>query len=122
MKIAIPVDENRIDSTVCKSYSHAPYFLLYDLKTKEYQFLWNQFDETIKRADITATQILADQQVHVLVTKHCARHTASLVNSADIRVYRAKYDTVQENIDAFERNDLEIMTELRPDLYHSAEQ
>ena len=62
------------------------------------------------------------RQVHVLVTKHCDRHTASLVNSADIRVYRAKYDTVQENIDAFEKNELEIMTELRPDLYHSAEQ
>lgn len=122
MKIAIPVDQNRMDSTVCSSYSHAPYFLLYDLKTREYQFLLNQFDETIKRADITATQILADQQIHVLVTKHCARHTASLVNSADIRVYRAKYETIQENIDAFERDELEIMTELRPDLYHSAEQ
>ncbi|MCI7813928.1 MAG: NifB/NifX family molybdenum-iron cluster-binding protein [Lachnospiraceae bacterium] len=122
MKIAIPVDHNCIDSTVCSSYSHAPYFMLYDFKTNEYQFLLNRFDETVKRADITATQILADQQVHILVTKHCARHTASLVNDADIRVYRAKYDTIQENIDAFERNELEIMTELRPDLYQNSEQ
>lgn len=122
MKIAIPVDNNHIDSTVCSSYSHAPYFMLYDLKTSTYQFLLNQFDEAVKRADITATQILADQQVHVLITKHCARHTASLVNNADIRVYRAKFDTILANIEAFEKDDLEIMTELRPDLYQSAEQ
>ena len=122
MKIAIPVNSNCMDSTVCSSYSHAPYFFLYDLKTNMHQFLLNQFDETVKRADITATQILADQQVHGRITKHCARHTASLVNDADIRVYRAKYDTISENIEAFEKDELEIMTELRPDLYQSAEQ
>ena len=90
MKIAIPVDKNCMDSTVCSSYSHAPYFFLYDLKTNMHQFL--------------------------------LRHTAYLVNDADIRVYRAQYDTLSENIEAFEKDQLEIMTELRPDLYQSAEQ
>jgi predicted Fe-Mo cluster-binding NifX family protein len=35
MKIAIPVDEQNLDSGVCPSFGRAPYFLFYNTDTKE---------------------------------------------------------------------------------------
>ena len=41
MKIAIPVDEKSLDSNVCVSFGRTPYFLIYDVDTKESVFLDN---------------------------------------------------------------------------------
>jgi len=35
MKIAIPVDEKTLESNVCVSFGRTPYFLIYDVETKE---------------------------------------------------------------------------------------
>ena len=41
MKIAIPVNNNSMESGVCESFGRAEYFLIYDTKTKENAFLDN---------------------------------------------------------------------------------
>jgi predicted Fe-Mo cluster-binding NifX family protein len=33
MKIAIPVDNNSLDTSICISFGRAPHFLIYDTKT-----------------------------------------------------------------------------------------
>ena len=44
MKIAIPVDEKTLESNVCVSFGRTPYFLIYDVETKESIFI-----ETVRR-------------------------------------------------------------------------
>lgn len=41
MKIAIPVDEKTLESNVCVSFGRTPYFLIYDVETKESIFIDN---------------------------------------------------------------------------------
>ena len=39
MKIEIPVDEKTLESNVCVSFGRTPYFLIYDVETKESIFI-----------------------------------------------------------------------------------
>ena len=41
MKIAIPADEKKIDSTVCQSFGRTPYFLIYDTDKESADFIDN---------------------------------------------------------------------------------
>jgi hypothetical protein len=41
MRIAIPVDEKSIKTSVCQSFGRAPYFLIYDTDSKESKFIDN---------------------------------------------------------------------------------
>ena len=41
MKIAIPVDDASMDTTICVSFGRAPYFLIYDTESKNAKFISN---------------------------------------------------------------------------------
>jgi predicted Fe-Mo cluster-binding NifX family protein len=49
MRIAIPVDEKSIKTSVCQSFGRAPYFLIYDTDSKESKFIDNNAS-TARRA------------------------------------------------------------------------
>jgi predicted Fe-Mo cluster-binding NifX family protein len=60
MKIAIPVDEQAMDSGVCPSFGRAPYFLFYNSTTKETYYLDNAAVASQGGAGIRAAQVIAD--------------------------------------------------------------
>ena len=57
MKIAIPVDEQNLDSGVCPSFGRAPYFLFYNTDTKESYYLDNSAVASQGGAGIRAAQV-----------------------------------------------------------------
>ena len=61
MKIAIPVDEKSLDSNVCVSFGRTPYFLIYDVDTKESVFLDNSAAASTGGAGIKAAQTIIKQ-------------------------------------------------------------
>ena len=68
MKIAIPVDEKSLDSNVCVSFGRTPYFLIYDVDTKESVFLDNSAAASTGGAGIKAAQTIVDNNANVLLT------------------------------------------------------
>ena len=68
MNIAIPVDEKTLESNVCVSFGRTPYFLIYDVETKESIFIDNSAAASTGGAGIKAAQIIVDNKASALLT------------------------------------------------------
>ncbi len=113
MKIALPVDENKIESTVCVSFGRAPFFMVYDTQTKQHEFIDNSLAAASQGgAGIKAAQLVADQQVEVLITPRCGENAAEVFSAAGIKLYKSVSTSIQETVAAFENNQLAPLTEL----------
>ncbi|MGI6121096.1 MAG: NifB/NifX family molybdenum-iron cluster-binding protein [Saccharofermentanales bacterium] len=109
MKIAIPVDNNLMESNVCASFGRAPFFLVYDTETKEAAFVENTAASGTGGAGIRAAQIVADQEVDALLTPRCGQNAADVFRSADIKLYRTNTDSLKDNIEAFVKGELPLL-------------
>ena len=62
MKIAMPVDEKTMESSVCLSFGRTPYFLIYDTETNKSIFLDNSAATSQGGAGIKAAQTVVDSE------------------------------------------------------------
>ncbi|MEF9852998.1 MAG: NifB/NifX family molybdenum-iron cluster-binding protein [Hydrogenoanaerobacterium sp.] len=111
MKIAIPVDENSLESAVCVSFGRAPYFMLYDTESKEAIFHKNAAAEAEGGAGLKAAQFIVDSKADVLLTVRCGQNAADVLNAADIKTYKTIKKGAEENIVDFEAEKLAVMTQ-----------
>lgn len=112
MKIAIPIDEKTLNSNVCVSFGRTPYFLIYDIETKESIFIDNSAAESRGGAGIKAAQIIVDNKAEALLTSRLGENAAGVLESAEIKIYKATSDSAQENIDAFVAGKLPLLDEI----------
>ena len=112
MKIAIPVDEKSLDSHVCVSFGRTPYFLIYDVDTKESVFLDNSAAASTGGAGIKAAQTIVDNKANVLLTPRCGENAAEVLKSADIEIFKTTSASVKDNIDAFIDGKLSLLDEI----------
>jgi predicted Fe-Mo cluster-binding NifX family protein len=112
MKIAIPVDEKSLDSNVCVSFGRTPYFLIYDVDTKESVFLDNSAAASTGGAGIKAAQTIVDNKANVLLTPRCGENAAEVLKSADIEIFKTTSASVKDNIDAFIDGKLTLLDEI----------
>ncbi len=101
MKIAIPVDEKKTETSVCPSFGRAPYFLIYDLESKESLFVDNAAAASTGGAGIKAAQTLIDHQIEALLTPRLGNNAADLFTAAEIKIYKTIAAPAMENIEAF---------------------
>lgn len=112
MKIAIPVDEKSMKTTVCMSFGRTPYFLIYETETKESAFLDNSAAASQGGAGIKAAQSLVDNDVKVLITPRCGENAADVIKAANIEMYKTINDSIKDNINAFNNNQLSLLAEI----------
>ena len=112
MKIAIPVDERNLEASVCVSFGRAPYFLIYDVKTKESIFIDNSAAASQGGAGIKAAQAVVDSQVGALITPRCGENAAEVFNAAKIKIYKMMNSSIKDNIAAFEEDTLSLLDEI----------
>lgn len=112
MKIAIPVDEKSLDSNVCVSFGRTPYFLIYDVDTKESVFLDNSAAASTGGAGIKAAQTIVDNKANVLLTPRCGENAAEVLKSADIEIFKTTSASVKDNINAFIDGKLSLLDEI----------
>ena len=111
MKIAIPMNEKREDAEVCVSFGRAPYFMFYDTESKEAVFSQNKAATAQGGAGIKAAQAIVDENSEVLLTVRCGENAAEVFKAAEIKVYKTTKVTAKENIEAFEKGELALMTQ-----------
>lgn len=87
MKIAIPVDEKSMETSVCLSFGRTPYFLIYDTETKKSSYLDNSAAASQGGAGIKAAQIIVDNKVSALLTPRCGENAANVIKAAEIKIY-----------------------------------
>lgn len=112
MKIVIPVDENNFNTTICMSFGRTPYFLIYDTEAKDGEFIDNAGAKSQGGAGIKAAQTVADSKADVLLTPRCGQNAADILLAADIKIYKTINDNLKENLDAFEKGELPLLTEI----------
>lgn len=109
MKIALPVDDKSMETSICMSFGRTPYFLIYDTETKESIFLDNSAAASQGGAGIKAAQTVADNQVRALLTPRCGENAAEVIKAADIKIYKTITDSIKDNIDAFNDGKLSML-------------
>ena len=112
MRIAIPVDDNSMETSVCISFGRTPYFLIFDTTSKESLFLDNSAAANQGGAGIKAAQTLVDNKIEALLTPRCGENAAKVIKAANIKIYKTINDSVIENIDAFNEAKLLLLEEI----------
>ncbi|QVK18208.1 NifB/NifX family molybdenum-iron cluster-binding protein [Mycoplasmatota bacterium] len=112
MKIAIPVDDKSILTSVCMSFGRTPYFLIYDTESKESVFLDNSAVASQGGAGIKAAQTIVDNKVSVLLTPRCGQNAAEVLKAANIEIYKTMNDCIKDNINAFIEGKLTMLKEI----------
>lgn len=118
MRIAIPVDENRIETSVCQSFGRAPYFLIYNTESQESLFLDNSAAASQGGAGIKAAQSVADHNIEALLTPRCGENAAEVISAANIEIYKTTDASVMDNINAFIDGKLSLLKEIHPGFHN----
>ena len=114
MRLAIPVDEQSMESSVCPSFGRTPYFLFYNTVTKESYFLDNSAVASQGGAGIRAAQVVADNGVNALLTPRCGENAEEVLRKSEVFIYKTIAGTAQQNIDAFIAEQLVLL-----DIFHA---
>ena len=114
MKLAIPVDEQNINTTVCMSYGRTPFFMIYDTDKKEALYLDNSAISAMGGAGIKASQSLVDTGAEAVLTQRLGENAAEVLGAAGISIYKTVHEKALDNVEAFEREELEILTDIHP--------
>ncbi len=112
MKIAIPVDDKAMDTNVCASFGRTPYFLIYNTESKESTFLDNAAASSQGGAGILAAQTIVDNKADALLTPRCGQNAADVINAANIEIYKTMSGSLKDNLDAFNKGDLKLLSEI----------
>ena len=112
MKIAIPADDNNINSTVCMSFGRTPFFLIYDTETETAEFLNNSAASSQGGAGIKAAQAIVDSKVSALLTPRCGQNAADVLIGANIVIYKTEALSLIENITALKEGRLAPLAEI----------
>lgn len=118
MRIALPVNENSLSSTVCQSFGRTPYFLIYDVDKNESVFMDNKAAAQQGGAGIKASQSLVDEKVDVIITPRCGENAADVIKAANIKLYRTINASIKENIEAFKNDKLELLFDIHPGFHN----
>lgn len=118
MKVAIPLDAQKLESSVCLSFGRAPYFAVYDTETQESEFVINSATASPGGAGIKAAQTVVDAGAEVLLTPRCGENAAEVLHKADVAIYKSTSGTAQENITAFLANELTLLRDFRSGAHH----
>lgn len=117
MKIAIPAETKSMTSNVYEYYGRAPYFLIYNTLTEESEFLDNSAVINQGAAGIRVSQVIADNGVKALIAPRCGENANNILKSAEGFVYKSIQGTLQDNINEFLLDNLNLLSEFHPGLH-----
>lgn len=118
MKIAIPVDNNKLESTISNSFGRAAYFLIYETENKNVLFLDNSAIASQGGAGIKAAQTIVDSGAKVLIAPQCGENAAKVIQAANIKIYKNENKTITDTINAFTEGKLPLLDDIHPG-YHN---
>ncbi|MDR3601308.1 MAG: NifB/NifX family molybdenum-iron cluster-binding protein [Desulfosporosinus sp.] len=112
MKIAMPVDDKSLETSISQSFGRAPYFLIYDTESKESLFLDNSAAASQGGAGVKAAQTIVDNKVAALLTPRCGENAAEVINKANIQMFKVINDSIKDNIEALKDGKLALLEEI----------
>lgn len=106
MKLAVAAQGQGLDSPVDMRFGRAPFFLVVDAETFDYEVITNPAVGAPGGAGIQTAQLLVRSGVQAVVTGNVGPNAMSALRAAGVEVYASRGGTVRENVRAFLRREL----------------
>jgi len=108
MKIAFPVKENKgLESVVDEHFGTAKHFMIVDTQTRSFEFMENQ--KISGEESKCKTSVLGkDSGVDAVITNCLGDGSRRSLTTANIKVFQAKKQTVLENLELLEKDELKL--------------
>lgn len=110
MKICITSQGNTMESPMDPRFGRSKYFLLYDTKTKESEFLRN--NPQGGGAGVSAGQLIISKGVRAVITGNLGPNASQVLDSGNIQVFKGIHKSLKENIELYINNKLSKITEI----------
>lgn len=108
MKIAFPIkNDNGLDSIVDEHFGVAKQFLILQTDTNEFTVRPNQKLGT-DGSSCKTSAIGKDENLDAVVTKCIGNGSQRNLNKSDIKVFQAQKNTVRENLDLLDKDELKL--------------
>lgn len=120
MKIAIPVDIQSGDASVCPSFGRAPYYAFYHTKTKKLDFMKNPAAASPGGAGIQATQWLINQEIEAIISPRIGENAQRVLKSANVTIYESMPGSIYENIEYLANGKLKALDTAHPGFKRSS--
>lgn len=101
MKIAVTSKGRGLDDAVDPRFGRCPFFVVADAETMECEVLENQNAAAGGGAGIQSAQLMADNDVQVVLTGNCGPNAYRTLDAAGIRVVVGASGTVREVVEQF---------------------
>jgi len=102
MKIGVIAEGDSLDSFVADDFGHAPFFLIVDPDTMDYQVVKNEYANS-EGAGMKVADAIVGLGVDAVITGGIGHHGLQILNKAGIHVAYDEDGTVEECVANFKR-------------------
>jgi predicted Fe-Mo cluster-binding NifX family protein len=118
MIVAVPAEEQSLDSAICVSFGRASYYCLYDAKTKQSRFIANSAADSVGGAGIQAAQNLVDEGISTLITIRLGENAAKVLDASRVSIVKALNASIADNINALLEGKLDPLDVFHAGFHH----
>ena len=102
MRIGVIAEGDSLESYVADDFGHAPFFLIVDMDTLDYQVVINEYAD-LMGAGMKVADAIVGLGVDAVITGGIGPHGLDILNKAGIHVAYDEEGTVEECIKDFKR-------------------
>lgn len=108
MKVAIALEENKYEAQVDRRVGRAPYFLIIDIETNNYEIIENEAKDEVTGAGLKVIKNLITLGIDVLIAGDVGPKAAVLIEEFGLPVYKlGELTSIDEVLKAFKEKKLE---------------
>lgn len=108
MKLAIALKENDYNSSVDERFGRAPFFIIIDSDTKEFEIIENEAKDEATGAGLKAVKNLLKYEIDTIIAGEIGPKAGELIYNLEIPTFKFKdLEKVDEIVNAFNENTLE---------------
>lgn len=108
MKLAIALKENDYNSSVDERFGRAPFFIIVDSDTKEFEIIENEAKDEATGAGLKAVKNLLKYEIDTIIAGEIGPKAGELIYDLEIPTFKFKdLEKVDEIVNAFNENTLE---------------
>lgn len=108
MKLAIALKENDYNSSVDERFGRAPFFIIVDSDTKEFEIIENEAKDEATGAGLKAVKNLLKYEIDIIIAGEIGPKAGELIYDLEIPTFKFKdLEKVDEIVNAFNENTLE---------------
>ena len=108
MKLAIALKENNYNSSVDERFGRAPFFIIIDSDTKEFEIIENEAKDEATGAGLKAVKNLLKYEIDIIIAGEIGPKAGELIYDLEIPTFKFKdLEKVDEIVNAFNENTLE---------------